>query len=109
MTDDRLEEFYRAWQEAEAHLCRTCDHWANLSPHAPQQEQDQADAERSAADDRVEDAMLALAAIPAVSLRGVLVKLQAWEGDGGDERLAATTVRESAFADLRRLAGEAQS
>jgi hypothetical protein len=97
-TDARLEELYRAWQAAEADYCRVCE----LDDPA-------GDAEVKAASDFAGDALLALAAVPAVSVRGVLIKLQAWDEDGGDGRDCTEAVRESAFADLRRLARELPS
>ena len=108
--DSRLEELGRAWREAEADYCRLCDYWADLPNVAPQWEHDQADAERDAASDFAGEAMLAMAAAPAVGLHGVLIKLQAWEDDGGldgNTTDAGHAVLESALADLRRIAGEA--
>ena len=110
--DARLEELDRAWREAEAEYCRLCDYWADLPNAAPQCQHDRADAERDAANERAGDAMLALAAVPAAGLHGVLIKLQAWEDDGGldgNTTDAGHAVLESALADLRRLGGETAS
>ena len=59
-----------------------------------------------AAKDREVGILWEMAETRSVSLRGVLIKLQTWEDNEGDEREAAKSVRESAFADLRRLAGQ---